>query len=175
MEVRKSALVRQSASTMFDLIEAAEHYPQFLPWCAGARIRERDARVVVADIDIEYRGWRFAITTRNPKERPHFMAITLERGPFRRFEGSWHLKELTEDACKVEFRMDYDFANPLIGRLAAPMFDHAANSLVDAFVARAGQMNTLPQPLHLRETGLAAFPAVNRPDIPAEKGNDELV
>lgn len=146
MEVRKSALVRHSAGTMFDLIEAAEHYPKFLPWCAGATIRERDAHVVVADIDIEYRGVRLAFTTRNPKQRPHFMAITLERGPFRRFEGDWHLTALAEDACKVDFRMRYDFANRVTGRLAGPMFDHVANTLVDAFVARARQMSTLPQP-----------------------------
>ena len=145
MEVRKSALVAHSAGTMFDLIEAAEHYPQFLPWCAGATIRERDEGVVVADIEIEYRGVHLAFTTRNPKERPHFMAITLERGPFRRFDGDWRLTDLAQDACKVDFHMRYDFSSPLVGRLAGPMFDHVANSLVDAFVARADQLRQLPQ------------------------------
>jgi ribosome-associated toxin RatA of RatAB toxin-antitoxin module len=129
---------------MFDLIEAAEHYPLFLPWCAGATIRERDERVVVADIKIEYHGVRLAFTTRNPKERPRFMAITLERGPFRRFDGDWRLTELAEDACKVDFRMRYDFSSAVVGRLAGPVFDHVANSLVDAFVARAEQLRRLP-------------------------------
>ena len=41
-----------SAERMFDLIEAAEHYPEFLPWCARAR-RSSSATdaIVVADID----------------------------------------------------------------------------------------------------------------------------
>ena len=43
MEVRKTVLVGHSAARMFDLIEAAEHYPDFLPWCAAATIVERDS------------------------------------------------------------------------------------------------------------------------------------
>ncbi len=31
-------LVAHAAEEMFDLIEGAEHYPEFLPWRAGATI-----------------------------------------------------------------------------------------------------------------------------------------
>jgi len=140
MEVRRTALVPFSAATMFDLIEAAEHYPSFLPWCVGATILERDDAVVVADIHVNYRNVRFNFTTRNPKHRPDFMAITLERGPFRRFDGDWRLAELAPDACKIEFSLRYDFESSLLGRLASPVFERIANTLVDAFVARAGQL-----------------------------------
>ena len=55
---------------MFDLIEAAEHYPQFLPWCSAATILERTDDVVVARIVISYRGVKFDFVTRNPKRAP---------------------------------------------------------------------------------------------------------
>ena len=42
MEARRSVLVAHSAERMFDLIEAAEHYPAFLPWCARATVLQRD-------------------------------------------------------------------------------------------------------------------------------------
>ena len=140
MEVRRSALVGFPAETMFDLIEAAERYPEFLPWCAETRVVERDDHVVVADIRVNYRNIRLDFTTRNPKRRPEYMAITLERGPFRRFEGDWHLTPLAADACKIEFALRYDFASPVLGRLAGPVFDRIANTLVDAFVARAERL-----------------------------------
>ena len=70
MEVRKTVLVGHSAERMFDLIEEAEHYPDFLPWCAAATIVERDASVVAADITVDYHGVRFHFRTRNPKRRP---------------------------------------------------------------------------------------------------------
>jgi len=137
MELRRSALVAHSAEDMFDLIEAAERYPDFLPWCAGATILARDESVVAAEIIVAYLGARFSFTTRNPKRRPEWMAVTLERGPFRRFEGEWHLRALTPAACKIEFVLRYEFGGGLIGTAAAPVFDRIANTLVDAFVARA--------------------------------------
>jgi ribosome-associated toxin RatA of RatAB toxin-antitoxin module len=146
MEVRRTALVPFSAATMFDVIEAAEHYPSFLPWCVGATILQRDDSIVIADIHVNYRNVRFNFTTRNPKRRPEFMAITLERGPFRRFDGDWHLAELAPDACKIEFALRYDFESSLLGRLASPVFDRIANTLVDAFVARAEQVAAAAPP-----------------------------
>jgi len=48
--------------------------------------------------------------------------------------------ELAPDACKIEFALRYDFESSLLGRLASPVFDRIANTLVDAFVARAEQV-----------------------------------
>jgi ribosome-associated toxin RatA of RatAB toxin-antitoxin module len=137
VEMRKSALVVHSAGQMFDLIEAAEHYAAFLPWCTGAMIIERDETVVVARIAIKYRGIGFSFTTRNPKRRPHWMAIHLEDGPFRQFEGEWRLLELAADACKIEFSLRYEFDHRLVDKLAAPVFNGIAATLIDAFVTRA--------------------------------------
>ena len=137
MIVRKSALVERSAEHMFDLIEAAEDYPAFLPWCAGANILFRDETNVAAEITVDFHGVRFALTTRNPKRRPDYMAIVLERGPFRRFEGEWRLTPLSPSACKIEFGLQYEFDSPLMGRLAGTVFDRITNTLVDAFVLRA--------------------------------------
>jgi ribosome-associated toxin RatA of RatAB toxin-antitoxin module len=137
MEIHRSALVEYPAEDMFDLIEAAEHYPSFLPWCAGATIVARDEDVVVADIVVDWHGARFSFRTRNPKRRPEWMAVTLERGPFRRFEGEWHLKSLAPAACKIEFVLRYEFESAVMRKLAGAVFDRISGSLVDAFVTRA--------------------------------------
>jgi ribosome-associated toxin RatA of RatAB toxin-antitoxin module len=144
MEVRKSALVGYAAERMFDLIEAAEHYPEFLPWCSGATILARDESVVVANIAVDYHGVRFQFTTRNPKRRPEWMAVTLARGPFRRFEGEWHLLPLAAAACKIAFTFRYEFNAAMVRTLAGPVFDRIADTLVDAFVARAERVYGAP-------------------------------
>ena len=141
MIVRKSALVEHSAERMFDLIEAAEDYPAFLPWCAGSSILFRDENNVAAEIKVDFHGVRFALTTRNPKRRPDYMAIILERGPFRRFEGEWRLTPLAPSACKIEFGLQYEFNSPLLGRMAGTVFERITNTLVDAFVVRAGDVH----------------------------------
>src|SRR5512141_2653226 len=137
METRRTVLVPHSADQMFDLIEAAEHYPTFLPWCAAASIVMRDEAVVVADIVVDYHGVRFRFTTRNPKRRPEWMAITLERGPFRRFEGEWQLKALGAEGSHIVFTLRYDFESGVMRTLAGPVFERITNTLVDAFVSRA--------------------------------------
>jgi ribosome-associated toxin RatA of RatAB toxin-antitoxin module len=137
MIVRRSALVDRSAERLFDLIEAAEHYPSFLPWCTGATIVSRDDVQVCADLRMRLAGTNFEMRTRNPKRRPEYMAIHLERGPFRRFEGEWLLGALGAHACKVAFTLDYEFDSAWMTRAAGPVFDRIANSMVDAFVQRA--------------------------------------
>jgi ribosome-associated toxin RatA of RatAB toxin-antitoxin module len=136
MEISKRLLVPYSAERMFDLIEAAEHYPASMPWCASAAIVERSDDVVVADIVVAHKGVRFDFRTRNPKRRPQAMSIRLERGPFRRFEGEWRLWPLGGDGCRIEFEMRYDF-NSVMARLAGPVFDRITSAMVDAYVARA--------------------------------------
>lgn len=137
MEIRRSALIARPATSTFDLIEAAEHYPRFLPWCANAVILARDESIVVARLTLNYHGLHFDLTTRNRKRRPHWMAIYLERGPFRQFEGEWQVVDLAAEACKIEFTLRYEFDSALVGKLAGRVFDGIADKLVDAFARRA--------------------------------------
>jgi ribosome-associated toxin RatA of RatAB toxin-antitoxin module len=142
MDVHRSALVAHPAERLFDIIEAAEHYPQFLPWCERADILQRDDQVVAARIAVAWRGVRFSFVTRNPKRRPTWMAIGLEEGPFRRFDGQWTLAPVADWGCRVDFHLAYEMNSTLLGSLAGPVFHHAVDTLVDAFVQRADR--TMP-------------------------------
>jgi len=137
MDVRRSALVAYSAEDMFDLIERAEHYPAFLPWCAGATILERDDAIVAARITVAWHGVNFEIVTRNPKKRPEWLSVRMERGPFRRFDGDWRIRALAQSACKIEFALRCEFDNALLRGVAGPVLERIAGRFVDAFVARA--------------------------------------
>lgn len=138
--VRKSLLLPYSARQMFDLVERVEDYPQFLPWCGGTEV-ERDAQAgVIATILIDYRGLRQRFTTSNVIQPPEAISMQLREGPFSRLDGHWRFVSLREDACKVEFALQYAFARGLLGRALAPVFDQIAHSFVDAFVRRAEQL-----------------------------------
>jgi ribosome-associated toxin RatA of RatAB toxin-antitoxin module len=135
--VEKSVLVGYSAQQMFELVDQVEHYPRFLPWCGGTELKWRDAETTVATISIDYLSVRQSFTTENAKQEPHLMVIKLKEGPFRELEGSWRFVELDQNACKVEFRLHYEFSSKLLETLVGPVFSHIANSFVDAFVRRA--------------------------------------
>jgi len=168
MIVRRSALLTQPAGHLFDVIEAAENYPRFLPWCVGAVIISRDDATVSAELQVRLAGMNFSMRTRNPKRRPTYMAIHLERGPFRRFEGEWQLTELAPDACKVAFLLDYEFDSRLMTQAAGPVFRLAADTLMDAFIRHAQTLPVAPLPVSA-PAGAGGSPAMNdltvRPEL----------
>ena len=69
------------------------------------------------------------------------MAVTLDEGPFRRFEGEWRLTPLGPSGCKIGFVFRYEFDTAVVRTLAGPVFDHIATTLVDAFVTRAESLS----------------------------------
>jgi ribosome-associated toxin RatA of RatAB toxin-antitoxin module len=140
VNIHKSALIGRPCAAMFDLIEAAEDYPDFMPWCAGATVLARDDTMVVARIAVDYHGARFEFTTRNPKRRPYWMAIGLEAGPFERLEGEWRLAELSPEACRIDFHLRYAFGGALLGGFAESVFNGLADRMVDAFARRAEEI-----------------------------------
>lgn len=139
MEIKKSVLVPHAAEAMFDLIEAAEHYPAFMPGCRAAEILERSDEVVAARLTLKQAGIGIEIETRNPKRRPTWMEVRLTRGPFRHFHGEWRLTPLNASACRIDFTLAYELEG-VAGRVAAPVFARIADNMVDAFVARAARV-----------------------------------
>lgn len=137
--VQKSVLVRHTPQQMYDLVDRVEDYPQFLPWCGGAELIERNATVTAARIHINFHGMRSQFATRNAKTAFSRMQIMLTEGPFRQLDGDWRFSALGESGCKVEFNLRYEFANPLLAKALGPVFAHIANTFVESFVKRAQQ------------------------------------
>ena len=134
-------LVPYPAESMFDLIEQAEHYPQFMPWCVGATILERSDDWVAGKVDFSFFELRFSFVTRNAKRRPESLRVRVVEGPFRRFDGDWLLTPLGQLGSKVEFDVAYEIGDVLLDRLARPAVDFVARTMVDAFVQRAEQLH----------------------------------
>ena len=122
---------------MFALVDAVEAYPQFLPWCDGTHVSYRDAEKTRATLRINYHGARQSFTTENDKDAPRHMSVRLVEGPFRVLDGEWRFTALGDEACKIEFRLHYEFSSKLLERLVGPVFNYIANTMVDAFVKRA--------------------------------------
>ena len=135
--IAKSVLVQHSAANMFALVADIESYPEFLPWCSGARIVSRDGRAVTAAIEIRFHGIGQSFTTINRQVPCDRIDIELVEGPFSRLEGAWRFSPLGDGACKVELALQYDFNNFLLGKLVGPVFHQIATSMVDSFVKRA--------------------------------------
>lgn len=139
-EVKKVVLVERTPVQMYALVDDVESYPKFLPWCDGSEVVERTETLTVAILRINYHGIRSQFSTNNEKQAPTSMKLRLREGPFRQLEGEWLFKALGDTACKIEFRLSYEFSNKLLEMALGPVFNHIANTFVDAFVKRADQV-----------------------------------
>jgi ribosome-associated toxin RatA of RatAB toxin-antitoxin module len=55
-------------------------------------------------------------------------------------DGTWRFTPLAVQACRVDFRLHYEFSSKLLEKLVGPVFSHIANTLVDAFLQRAERL-----------------------------------
>ena len=135
--VEKSVLVPFSAEQMFVLVDNVAEYPLFLPWCGGASVVVVSESTIHATVHINYLQIKQSFTTENMRQPPNNITMTLQDGPFRCLDGNWRFISLSPTACKIEFKLHYEFSNKLLEKLLGPVFHFVANSFVDAFTHRA--------------------------------------
>ncbi len=135
--VEKSVLIGHSAAKMYALVADVDAYPQFLPWCSGTEVRQLDVRRAAATLHVNYHGLRLHFTTENQMDTGALIDMKLVNGPFKHLDGFWRFVPLAEEACKIEFRLSYELSGKLVEKLAGPVFNHIANTLVEVFVKRA--------------------------------------
>jgi ribosome-associated toxin RatA of RatAB toxin-antitoxin module len=141
ISVSRQALVTYGAAEMYELVDGVEAYPRFLPWCSAVEVAIRDAARTVATIHVDFRGVRQAFTTENEHRQGERISMRLVRGPFRHLEGEWRFTQLGEAGCRIDFELAYQIASPVLERIAGPVFNHIANTFVDAFVRRADALH----------------------------------
>ena len=139
--IHKSAIVLHPAQKMFQLVDSVENYPQFLPWCGSTQIIERDNDKTIASIEINYKGIRQTFTTENTKKQNKEMMIKLIDGPFKSLSGQWIFKNLDNDSCQIELKLEYQFSNIILEKLISPVFNMIANTFIDEFIKEANKSN----------------------------------
>ena len=135
--------VHHSPMQMFDLVADIERYPEFVPLCLTARTRRRStdasgADVLTVEMEVGYRAIGQRFTTRDMLDRTRMkIHIGYIEGPFREFENIWAFHDEAAEACRVEFRAEYQFRSPILDVLMGSMFEMAFRSISAAFEARA--------------------------------------
>jgi|SRR5687768_13473878 ribosome-associated toxin RatA of RatAB toxin-antitoxin module len=137
--ISRSAIVEHSAQKMFALVDDIESYPRFLPWCTAARVEERTPAGARATLTVGMKGLRQSFTTQNENRPVEAIDLRLVKGPFRRFAAGWRFRPLSGEACSIEFSLEYEMAGAL-SRILEPVFDHIADTMVEAFTRRAAEL-----------------------------------
>lgn len=137
-----SRILPYSADQMYALVADIESYPEFLPWNTAARIRSRQpgavgSEVVEADLVVSFKVFRERFGSRVtlwPGEK----RIDTEYldGPFKYLRSGWNFADLPEGGCRVEFFVDFEFRNAILGKVIGVVFGEAMSRIVRAFEER---------------------------------------
>jgi coenzyme Q-binding protein COQ10 len=140
-----------SAAEMYALIADVRAYPEFLPWCSGARIRTRlpqpdGSEIIEADLVISFKVFRERFGSRvTLRPGPHNTSeqkidVAYLDGPFRYLNNHWRFKPVGETACEVDFFVDFEFHSKTLQAIIGVVFHEAMRRIVRAFEDRAGQL-----------------------------------
>lgn len=125
---------------LFELVADVARYPEFLPWCVGARVREQSDDVVTADLVIGYKLFRERFTSTVTLSRPDRIDVAYFNGPFRYLNNHWIFEPEGEDTCTIDFYVDFEFRSRLMQKLIGVVFNQAVRRMIRAFEARANDI-----------------------------------
>jgi coenzyme Q-binding protein COQ10 len=137
-------LLPYSQAQLFDLVADVERYPEFLPWCLGARIRERTATSITADLLIGFKMVRERFTSRVQLERPQRIDVSYTEGPFRYLNNHWEFIPQPDGGCLIDFYVDFEFRSRVLQKIIEVLFNEAVKRMVGAFETRARQLYGAP-------------------------------
>ncbi len=137
-------LLPYSDDQLFALVADIERYPEFLPWCLGARIRERSGNVIVADLLIGFKMVRERFTSRVVLDRPRRIDVSYTEGPFRYLNNHWIFVPQADGSCLIDFYVDFEFRSRVLQRIIEVLFNEAVKRMVGAFEGRARQLYGAP-------------------------------
>ena len=129
-----------SAEQMFDLVADVARYGEFLPWVVATRVKTDDGHEMTADMLVGFKMLREKFTSRVIKDRPNVITVHYIDGPMRDLDNRWEFRALGDQACEVEFTVQFTFRNALFESLAGQYFDKAFRKMVQAFEERAAAL-----------------------------------
>lgn len=132
---------------LYELVADVGRYPEFLPWCVAARVREQDADHVVADLMIGFRMVRERFTSKvslhDEPGAPLRVDVAYVEGPFRYLNNHWIFYE-QDGGTLIDFFVDFEFRSKLLQTMIQPLFNEAVRRMVGAFEARAHELYGQP-------------------------------
>ena len=127
-----------SSEQLFGLVADVEKYPEFLPWCVGARIRSQESDLLVADLMIGFYGLNEKFTTQVKLDRVAMkIDVIYQDGPFKYLNNRWLFMSKNAGACDLDFFIDFEFKSRFLQALMGPLFGEAVRRMVGAFESRA--------------------------------------
>jgi coenzyme Q-binding protein COQ10 len=133
-------IIRHRPQDLFHLVADVRRYPEFLPWCLAARMKEETAEALKAELIIGFNMFRERFTSYVELDRKNLMiTVKYAEGPFKHLTNHWQFLD-HPDGCEIDFYVDFEFNSRLLQSVIETLFTEAVKRMVRAFETRADSL-----------------------------------
>ena len=129
---------------LVDLVLDIEKYPEFVPFCVGAKIYEKKEKdnllLIIADLTIgkgPFKDTYKSDVKYNKKENSIY--VTNLDGPLKHLKNTWYFKE-ENNFTEVLFDVDFELQNDFLNIVMTKSFQFGLDKIADAFQKRAEEL-----------------------------------
>ena len=134
-------LIECKKDQLIDLVLDIEKYPEFVPFCLGSHVYQRENNgnqiLIVADLTIGKGPFKDTYKS-NVKFNKDYSSINVTNigGPLRHLENNWKFIE-SDKGTEILFDIDFEIENKFLNLVMTKSFEFGLNKIADAFQKRA--------------------------------------
>ena len=134
-------LIECKKDQLIDLVLDIEKYPEFVPFCLGSHVYQRDNKddqiIIVADLTIGKGPFKDTYKS-DVKFNKDYSSINVTNigGPLRHLENNWKFIE-SDKGTEILFDIDFEIENKFLNLVMTKSFQYGLNKIADAFQKRA--------------------------------------
>ena len=133
-------ILKHKPLNLFNLVSDVKRYPEFLPWCLGARVKNFSEYKLDADLIIGFKIYKEVYSSQILLDYTNYkITVDYKDGPFKHLNNYWIFKDNPE-GCEVEFMVDFKFKSNFLQSIMETLFTEAVLRMVKAFENRADQL-----------------------------------
>ena len=134
-------LIECKKEQLINLVLDIEKYPEFVPFCIGAKVYEKKVKgnllLIVGDLTIGKGPFKdtYKSDVKYNKKLDSIFVTNLD-GPLKHLENTWHFKE-ENNITEVSFEVDFELKNEFLNIVLTKSFQFALDKIAEAFQKRA--------------------------------------
>ena len=134
-------LIECKKDQLIDLVLDIEKYPEFVPFCLGSHIYQRDNNddqiLIIADLTIGKGPFKDTYKSDVKfNKNDSVINVTNIGGPLRHLENNWKFIE-SDIGTEIFFDIDFEIENKFLNLVMTKSFQFGLNKIADAFQKRA--------------------------------------
>ena len=134
-------LIECKKDQLIDLVLDIEKYPEFVPFCLGSEVYEKNKEgnltLIIADLTIGKGPFKDTYKSDVKFDKnDSSISVTNIGGPLKHLENNWIFNE-TKGGTEISFDIDFEIENKFLNVLMSKSFEFGLNKIADAFQKRA--------------------------------------